>query len=127
MPHDGFVKDKELYFTTVNGYIVVFNTETLQKVRSIKLTGMDVTGKSPLGWCRGLYVDKDHFYVGFTQLRTTKVTENLDWVKTMVEERKLFDKPAPTRIEKYTLDGTYVSEYQLPKNGIYTIFKIHKL
>ena len=127
MPHDGFVKGNELYFTTVNGYIVIFNTKTLKKVRAIKLTGSNANKNTPLGWCRGLYVDSCFLYVGFTQLRTTKVTENLDWVKLMVGERRIFEKPSPTRIEKYTLEGVYVSEFILPKNSIYSIFSIVKL
>ena len=127
LPHDGFLRNKDLYFTTVNGYVVVFNAETLQKTKTIKLTGANPKSRSPLGWCRGIYVDEAFFYVGFTQLRTTKVTENLEWLKAMAEEKSLFEKPAPTRIEKYTLAGLYVDSFELPKNGVYTIFNIEKI
>ena len=56
--------------------MVICDTLNNNKTKTIKLTGAPVNGKTPLGWCRGLYVDDTHFYVGFTQLRTTKITEN---------------------------------------------------
>lgn len=127
LPHDGFRKNEFVYFTTVNGYIVKYQIHTLKKVRSIKLSGKPSQKESPLGWCRGLYVDDDFFYVCFSQLRTTKVTENLIWLKSMMEEKRMFDKPAPTRIEKYTLAGKYVDSFVLPKKGITTIFNIEKI
>ena len=126
-PHDGFVKDGVAYFTTVNGYVVGFDTKTFKKVIDIKLTGKDSKSDTPLGWCRGLYVEDDFFFVGFTQLRTTKVTENLAWLKTMIKEKKILEKPAPTRIEKYTIDGRYVSQFELPSTGVFTIFSIEKI
>ncbi len=126
-PHDGLVKGDHVYFTTVNGYVVVFNKNTLKKEAEIDLNASNIRENTPLGWCRGLYVDTDHFYVGYTQLRTTKMTENLGWVKAMIREKKVIDKPAPTRIEKYSLSGDYISEYVLPSTGIYTIFGIHKI
>lgn len=126
LPHDGFVKDDLIYFTTVNGYVVIVDKNTKDTVKRIRLTGaknVDI----PLGWCRGLYVDETHFYVGFTQLRTTRFTENIDWVKSILKNKKIPDKPTPTRIEKYTLDGDFVSEYRFPKNGIFNIFSIRKI
>jgi hypothetical protein len=126
LPHDGFVKGDFIYFTTVNGYVVVVDKRTKKEIKSIKLTSAKGTDDTPLGWCRGIFVDEEYFYVGFTQLRTTKVTENLDWAKTMIEKKKIFRKPLPTRIEKYTLDGTYVSAFRFPKNGIYNVFSVKK-
>ena len=126
-PHDGFVKGNLVYFTTVNGYVLAFNKDTLQKEIEIKLTGSKGLQDVPLGWCRGLYVADDYMYVGFTQLRTTKVTENLAWLKTMVKQKKVTSKPSPTRIEKYDLKGNFISEYILPSDGIFTIFGIEKI
>ncbi len=126
-PHDGFVKGNLVYFTTVNGYVLAFNTKTYKKEIEIKLGGQNSNKTAVLGWCRGLYVDEDCFYVGFTQLRTTKVTENLAWLKTMIKEKKIIDKPEASRIEKYSLDGTYLDKYELPSDGIFTIFGIEKI
>jgi len=126
-PHDGFVKGDLVYFTTVNGYVIAFNKNTYKKELEIKLTGANNDEDVPLGWCRGLYVDENVMYVGFTQLRTTKVTENLAWLKTMVKKKKVTSKPSPTRIEKYDLTGNYLSEYVLPSDGIFTIFGIEKI
>ncbi|EDM43226.1 hypothetical protein SCB49_12144 [unidentified eubacterium SCB49] len=126
-PHDGFVKENVVYFTTVNGYVVSFDIHTFKNLKTIKLSGANSTSNKPLGWCRGLYVSDRFFYVGFTQLRTTKLTENLDWARKMIEKKRLFDKPAPTRIEKYTLDGQYVDQFILPKSGVYTVFSIEKI
>lgn len=126
MPHDGFVKDDLIYFTTVNGYIVVVDKDSKKIVNRIKLTSAKQTN-TPLGWCRGLFVGEQYLYVGFTQLRTTKFTENLDWVKRILKNKKISNKPESTRIEKYTLSGQYVSEYKFPKNGIFNIFTIQKI
>ncbi len=126
-PHDGIVKDNLVYFTTVNGYVVVSDAANNYSTKTIKLSGSKINEEVPLGWCRGLFVGETHFYVGFTQLRTTKLTENLDWVKTMLKKKEITNKPLPTRIEKYTLNGEYVSEFKLPKDGIYNVFSIHKI
>ncbi len=126
-PHDGVVKGDLVYFTTVNGYIVAHNKVTYKKELEIKLTGSSFNKDVPLGWCRGLYIDEDYFYVGFTQLRTTKITENLAWLKTIVKNKKISSKPSPTRIEKYTRDGKYVSQSIIPAEGIFTIFGIEKV
>lgn len=126
-PHDGIVKGDFIYFTTVNGYIVVFNKYTFRKEAQIELNSSSQRRNTPLGWCRSLHVDDDCMYVGFTQLRTTKFSENLGWLKTMVQNRKITHKPLPTRIEKLSLNGDFISEFILPTNEIYTIFSIHKL
>lgn len=127
LPHDGYVKDNLVYFTTVNGYVIVYDINSLKKVNVIKLTGPESNNKTPLGWCRGICVNDDNFYVGFTLLRTTKITENIGWVKTMIDVNEICKKPAPTRIEKYSLKGECLDCYYLPKDSIQSIFSIHKL
>lgn len=126
-PHDGLVKGDFVYFTTVNGYVVIFNKHTFKKEEQIELKSSRGRSSAPLGWCRSLHVEEDCMYVGFTQLRTTKISENLGWIKTMVKNKKIIDKPLPTRIEKLQLNGDFISEFVFPANEMYTIFTIHKL
>ena len=127
LPHDGFVKGNQVYFTTVNGYVEAFNTETLAKEGEIQLSGAPQRSGAPLGWCRGIYVSDSCFYIGFTQLRTTKITEHIAWARAMIKEKNYLPKPAPTRIEKYSHDGQFLTEYVLPAHGIFTIFGIQEV
>ena len=82
-PHDGQVYGDSIYFSTVDGHIVVANRRTLQVEKIHNLNAMSGQGEQPLGWCRGLSpVDERFLWVGFTRVRPTKFRENLGWIKT---------------------------------------------
>lgn len=86
-PHDGEKHGEHIYFTTVNGAVVVANLETLQIDRVIDLNVYE-QGTRPLGWCRGLHVlDDDRFIVGFSRLRPTVVKGAVAWMKRQVKSR----------------------------------------
>jgi len=82
--HDGIVSGAEVYFTTVDGSIIIADTKTRQVVESIQITSMEGYG-ALRGWCRGLYIDGDMAYVGFTRLRKTKRQEKVEWVKGLLQ------------------------------------------
>lgn len=101
-PHDGFVLGSEVYFTTVNGFIVGFNIDTTEKILEEDLNEYEDNKKRNLGWCRSLLMcNKNEAIVGFSRIRTSKFSDYLSWVKekTGAGTTNAF----PTRIVKYNL------------------------
>jgi hypothetical protein len=82
-PHEGFLYNDFLYFTTVDGHIVIVNPRTLkiERIHDLnKMSGLE-SGES-LGFCRGLLLLDERFaWVGFTRIRPTRFRENLSWVR----------------------------------------------
>ena len=77
--HDGVVHDGRVYFTTVNGRVAIADTETLKVIDVVDLTTMHPDDML-LGWTRGIFIDGNHIWVGFSRIRPTKFRENLGWV-----------------------------------------------
>ncbi len=102
--HDGYVHGESVYFTTVNGFIVVAGLETLKIKETYNLA--EFSKGDPhhvLGWCRGLHVlDDDLIAVGFSRLRPTRFAENVRWAKYYMGMRKDVG-PMPTRVAIYDL------------------------
>jgi hypothetical protein len=92
----------KVYFTTVDGHVVVANLKTDKVERVLDLHSFD-PDKSHTGWSRGLKViDDEHIIVGFSTLRVTKFRENVRWVKSRFG--LLGDsKPTPTHISMYNI------------------------
>jgi len=121
--HDGFVTGDSIYFTSVNGCIVKANAISLDVEEVVDLNEIDRSG-APLGWCRGLFVEDDIAYVGFSRIRDTKVKENLKWVVNMVKTNKVNQ----TRIAIYDLKNKVkLDEINMPDgtvNALYSIIPI---
>jgi hypothetical protein len=77
--HDGLVDGRTVYFTTVDGKIAMADLDTLKVLEVIDLTAAHPADML-LGWARGLLVDGDHLWVGFSRIRPTKFRENVGWV-----------------------------------------------
>jgi hypothetical protein len=77
--HDGLVYDGRVMFTTVDGKIAIADTATLKMLEIIDLTRAHPADML-LGWARGLLVDGDHLWVGFSRIRPTRFRENVGWV-----------------------------------------------
>ncbi len=65
-PHDLVPEGDVIWMTTTDGRIWYFPRWGLQTSPVLFCDTFDLTGLS--GWCRGLYVDKDHIVVGFTRM-----------------------------------------------------------
>lgn len=122
-PHDGVLFNGSLYFTTVNGHIVLANPKTLQIERAINLNEMSGHGSAVLGWCRGLLpVDERFVWVGFSKLRPTKFRENLAWIRNRPATRY------PSHVALYDLQTrSCVEEMETEPHGIGVIFAIFQL
>lgn len=116
--HDGHVHGDHVYFTTVNGYIIIASATTLRVEEVIDLNAV-APPDTVLGWCRGLLIEDGLAWVGFSRLRLTKLRENVSWV------RRGFRRHLPTRIACYDLRRrTCLAEIDLQSQGLDAVFSI---
>lgn len=102
-PHDGRYIRGQLAFTTVNGFVVLVDPESLQVVASHDLNAMTPDVKV-LGWCRGLCEDPrnaNRFFVAFSALRESPWREYGFRVK-------YGEKKMPSRIALYDVERAEV-------------------
>lgn len=126
-PHDGVVDGDRVYFTTVDGRIVIADLRSARVERVVDLNRITDT-EVALGWCRGLSLLGDgKVAVGFSRLRPTSVQKNVWWVKRKVLNAESSEK-LPTRIAIYDLEEErFCWEYDLEPCGLNAIFSIHPL
>lgn len=118
--HDGHVIGDRVYFTAVNGKIVVADTSTLSVVEVIDLNEMEQV-ECPLGWCRGLAIVDEVAYVGFSRIRETPIKENLLWMMRWSGRPRIM----PTRITAYDLRRRKkLDEFVLGGRGLDTIYSV---
>lgn len=121
-PHDGFVCGHKIYFTAVDGRVIVADSRSLQVEQVFDLKKID--GKQALlGWCRGLVpVDERRIWVGFTRIRKTKFHENVLWVKQILREGM---PEKPTHIALYDVANKQcLQEFNLEAHGMNIVFSI---
>jgi hypothetical protein len=118
-PHDGYVFNDKIYFTTVDGHVVIANRKTLKVERTIDLNQMSEQSGQVLGWCRGvLPLDERRVWVGFTRVRPTKFIENVSWIRHGSRHR-------PSHIALYDLERkTCELEIPLEPHGIGVVFSL---
>jgi hypothetical protein len=121
-PHDGHVVGDWIYFTTVDGHLVIANRDSLMVEEVVDLNMIDNPQNLVLGWCRGVLVmEKDKVWVGFTRIRTTRFKENLLWAKHGFESRN-----KPTHITLYDLvNKKCLEEIDLEPYGLAALFSVH--
>jgi hypothetical protein len=121
-PHDGQVVGDWIYFSTVDGHLVVANRHTLKVEEVVNLNTIDNPQQMVLGWCRGVAVmEKDKVWIGFSRIRTTRFKENLLWAKQGFETRN-----KPTHIALYDLAGKKcLDEIDLEPTGVAVLFSVH--
>ena len=121
--HDGHVIDGKVYFTSVDGRIIVADTTSLEVERVIDLRKIEGV-EAPLGWCRGLSVVAGVALVGFSRLRRTAIRENVKWLLGNMGLQG--DKP--TRISAYDLASeTKIGDILIPahlSNVIYSVIAV---
>jgi len=120
-PHDGLLFGEKLYFTTVDGRIVLADPMKLKVERVIDLKKMD--DDALLGWCRGVApVDNQRLWVGFTRVRKTRFHENVLWVKNVFHEGM---REKPTHITLYDIaKRRKLREIDLEAHGMNLVFGI---
>jgi hypothetical protein len=117
--HDGLVHDGLIYFTTVDGRVVIVNASTLQIAEVVSLTSMH-EADGVLGWCRGILIDGSKIWVGFSRLRPTRFRENVSWVTHG------FKGVQPTHLGCYDLiKRECLAEIDMEPHRLNAIFSIH--
>jgi len=123
-PHDGVVVGDEVLFTSVDGRVIIADTEKLRLSEVIDLKQID--GQDALlGWCRGLLpLDKRKAWVGFSRIRKTWYQENVRWVKGVFREGM---REKPTHMSLYDLaEKRCIQEFDLEAHGMHVVFSIFK-
>lgn len=121
-PHDGLVRGEHIYFTTVDGHVVIVGRHSLRVEDAVDLKSINGE-KALLGWCRGLLpLDEDRFWIGFTRVRKTKFRENLLWVRNVFRDGM---EEKPSHIAFYDLSvRACLKEVDLEPHGMNVIFSI---
>ena len=120
-PHDGYVFGDRIYFTTVDGHVVIANRNTLQVEETLDLNQMSGQSGKVLGWCRGvLPLDERWLWAGFTRVRPTKFAENVAWIKNGYSHRH-----KPSHVALYDLERMRCEqEIELEPHGIGVVFSL---
>lgn len=119
--HDGHAYGDKIYFTQVDGHLIIVDQKTRQVVKTIDLNTIDNEEGAVLGWCRGMLIlDERMVWVAFTRVRQTKFRENINWVKNVVG---VTEKPA--HLALYDLQAKKcLKEINLEKDGMNVVFSI---
>lgn len=129
-PHDGSLRGDHIYFTTVDGRVIIADANELRVTEIIDLTEIetDWDPRLALGWCRGLHViDDRRVVIGFSRLRFTKIRSNIEWLRYRLGRVDNIGC-APTRLAMYDIrDRKLRWEIDLEKAGLNAIFSIHGL
>lgn len=122
-PHDGYLFAGSVYFTTVDGRIVVVDRTTLKVKATYDLNQMHPQPRQVLGWCRGLLPIDDRFiWVGFTRVRPTKFVENLAWIRNGPARHRA------SHLALYDLERSEcVKEIALEPHGIGVVFSLFQV
>jgi hypothetical protein len=117
--HDGLVDNGRVYFTTVDGKVAIADTATLDVIRVIDLTESHPQDML-LGWARGILVDGDNMWVGFSRIRPTKFRENVGWVLRGMK------RDFGTHVGCYDIStGTSLGQFALEDAGLSAVFGIY--
>lgn len=116
--HDGVVHNGHIYFTSVDGKLIIANRETLKVDEVVDLNSM-YEGDVRLGWTRSILFDNDLVWIGFSRIRPTKFRENVGFVV------RGFKHDLPTRIACFDLAARRcVNQIDLEPNGLSAVFGI---
>jgi len=120
--HDGFVTDRHVYFTSVDGRVFTASKATRQVESVVTLNDIE-QAKVPLGWCRGFCRSGDIAYVGFSMLRETKIKQNVRWALNRATKRWAVEMP--TRVAAYDLAARRkIAEYAFARGELDAVFGI---
>lgn len=116
--HDGVVYEGYVYFTNVDGKVIVVHPRSLKVEERIDLTTMH-DSDTLLGWCRGILFDGRFLWAGFSRIRATKFRENIGWAS------RGFKAVSPTHIACYDLERRHcVLDINLEPQ-LNAVFSIH--
>ena len=120
--HDGHVIGGKVYFTCVDGRIVIADGASYKIDRVVDLNEIEGAGR-PLGWCRGVLIEGNIAYVAYSRIRQTMLKENVKWLLGYVGKQTAL----PTRVVKYDIEeGVKIGECRAPVGVIDAIYSVHR-
>lgn len=119
--HDGVPSGGSVWFTAVCGQVVQADATTGATRRSWDLATIGPEKSGPLGWCRGIHVEEDRVFVGFSRIRPTQFKQNLAWLRAPLNR----PEPPPTRVTAYDLHGEReLRAWSLEEHGMSAVFSV---
>lgn len=88
--HDGVVIGDRVHFTSVDGCLVTADLVSQKVVGTVDICKEQGLGR--IGWCRGLHIEGDIVYLGFSSIRRTRQSRKLAWLGENFS--KVLGKPA---------------------------------
>lgn len=119
--HDGIVRGRRIFFTTVDASLVVADARTPERNAVIDISSMKGFG-GLRGWCRGLYVDGDTCYVGFSRLRRTKRLEKIKWAQRHLMKAASIEESSVLAIDLGRKE--IIADFRIPLGMIDAIYSI---
>ena len=119
--HDGIVNGDYVFFTSVDSCIVIADIKTHKVIETVNVANLRGYG-GLRGWCRGLYVSGDIFYVGFSRLRKTRRIDKIEWVSRLINKGKTIEDCSVLGINMVTRE--IVADYIIPTGMLDAIYAI---
>lgn len=76
--HDGHFYNGKLIFTQVDGVLLICDPQERKMIELFDPFARH--SNRPMGWCRGLFIDGDDFYIGYSKLRKTTMGSRLKFL-----------------------------------------------
>ncbi|MDH5377435.1 MAG: hypothetical protein OEX00_03830 [Gammaproteobacteria bacterium] len=119
--HDGIVVGDKVYFTSVDGYIIIGDLNTHETLESINLNEFENYGPVR-GWCRGLHVEGDTFYLGYSLLRKTRRLDKLKWLSKLVNRGSIREECSVLAVD--LKKRKVLADYPISSESISAIYSI---
>lgn len=119
--HDGFVYGDYIYFTSVDGCLIVADGQSQKVIETIELF-RDKKYGGIRGWCRGLFINDGLCYIGFSRLRKTRAKGKLAWLDRFPLSATP-DKSSSVIV--FDLENKeIISDYHIPDNMMDAVYGI---
>jgi len=119
--HDGIVKDGYIYFTTVDGRIVIADAATQHIANTVNITKLKGYG-GLRGWCRGLYLTDEICYVGFSRFRKTMRMEKLEWIKRLMLCGETIEECSVLALD--LKQPRILADYRIPRDMLDALYSV---
>jgi hypothetical protein len=116
--HDGCRANGRYYFTSVCGHVIEADLDERRVTETFRVCEKD--GTPVIGWCRGLLVTDDSYYVGFTVLRKTLFSENVAWLKQQIKGVEGIRKTQIVKVDRGT--RTIVDRFVFDTDELSSVF-----
>lgn len=119
--HDGVLHEGLLYFSTVQGLLVVADPDTSTVVEEIDLLSLEPR-REVKGWCRGILFQEEIVYVAYSRIRPTRDRRKVAWLRRFAPSLR---RHRQAQVVAYDLKARKkVAEWLFPDDLIHAIYSI---